>query len=374
MARETRSKMADVRKRSPYVDHTRLGYRGEPRARIPEVKRLQIVKYKQRGWPDKRVARKVGVSDFAVRFIFTRYWRTGSVALKKPTGRPPKIALKLQRRLNELYEDRTLSTASDGVKWLLKHHNLKVDARTVTAAMQKMGRRKYKPQRKPFTSKQTRKDRLERASEWLRTSDDLWQRTVFTDEKEFSTDSKRKVEAVLLNPATAATDPRRILPRRTATPIVTKVWAAISPRGFIAHTFYDGSLTAKVYKKILVQELLPKVKKALPGNLGWIFRQDGAPAHTAGIIEDFLLEKDIDVLYWPPHSPDLNLIENTWGKLDSKVQAANPRSVDQMRAAITAAIEMNAEEPQSHYFQALYKSMPKRLKQVIKTGGLPTMH
>jgi transposase len=41
-----------------------------------------------------------------------------------------------------------------------------------------------------------------------------------------------------------------------------------------------------------------------------VFMQDNAPIHTAHIIKDWLEEMAIEVLEWPPYSPDLNPIEH----------------------------------------------------------------
>ena len=40
--------------------------------------------------------------------------------------------------------------------------------------------------------------------------------------------------------------------------------------------------------------------------------QDGASAHTAHSVRDWLAEQDINVLPWCARSPDLNPIENIW--------------------------------------------------------------
>jgi len=64
-------------------------------------------------------------------------------------------------------------------------------------------------------------------------------------------------------------------------------------------------LDAKQYKNILRQQMLPSARD-LFGEEEFIFQQDNDPKHTAGIVQDYLDEKDVDVMDWPAQSPDLN--------------------------------------------------------------------
>lgn len=79
-----------------------------------------------------------------------------------------------------------------------------------------------------------------------------------------------------------------------------------------------NGVTARIYLEIL--------KEHLPTILGHdsIFMQDNAPIHTARIIQEWLEEEGIEVMGWPPYSPDLNPIENLWKRLKDEIMKRHP--------------------------------------------------
>jgi hypothetical protein len=62
-------------------------------------------------------------------------------------------------------------------------------------------------------------------------------------------------------------------------------------------------VTAKAYTAVL-QECLPTILDA-----DSIFMHDNAKPHTAKHTQKWLQDNSIEVMEWPPYSPDLNLIE-----------------------------------------------------------------
>ena len=43
-----------------------------------------------------------------------------------------------------------------------------------------------------------------------------------------------------------------------------------------------------------------------------IWQQDNAPIHISKKTKKFLNNKEINIMTWPPYSPDINLIQNLW--------------------------------------------------------------
>jgi len=64
--------------------------------------------------------------------------------------------------------------------------------------------------------------------------------------------------------------------------------------------------------------VFPKLKD-LFGPIPWIFQQDNAPIHNSRVVKSFILSQNVNIITWPPYSPDLNVIENAGFWLTRKV-------------------------------------------------------
>lgn len=139
----------------------------------------------------------------------------------------------------------------------------------------------------------------------------------------------------------------------------------------------DADLTSKSYVRIVKTKLLKKAEHHF-GEDEWLLQQDGDPAHTARAtmeeLESLGTSRGFSILPWPSHSPDLNPIENLWGELKNQLCNWGPAAdMDELRERVASLIEQLNDKNQE-YFQHLYASIPKRLKQTIILHGFPTRH
>ncbi|KAM8708535.1 hypothetical protein ACLKA7_015503 [Drosophila subpalustris] len=95
------------------------------------------------------------------------------------------------------------------------------------------------------------------------------------------------------------------------------VWGAISYFGTCELQFLTSRMNAQNYNEVL-KTAFPHFQNVFH-NLQWHFQHDNAPIHTARSVKSWIQDQKVDLLDWPPYSPDLNIIENVWGWLARKV-------------------------------------------------------
>ncbi|RYG93749.1 hypothetical protein EON65_58455 [archaeon] len=87
------------------------------------------------------------------------------------------------------------------------------------------------------------------------------------------------------------------------------VWGCISTHGFHDLILLDGTVDARGYVTAPQHYLLPIMHQYF-GQHPCIFQQDNAAVHTAHGVADFFYTHQMQVLDWPAHSPDLDIIEH----------------------------------------------------------------
>lgn len=150
-------------------------------------------------------------------------------------------------------------------------------------------------------------------------------------------------------------------------------WAAFSHQRRSGLIALDGRVNGQ-HIVDLYSAILPDIVG--PGD---IFMHDNAPSHTAYIVRALLRELRIEVMIWPPYSPDLNPIENLWALMKAEIYLLYPElefapdNADTLNRLVAAAKEAwHAIE--DHIHQSLIDSLPRRVAAIIEAHGWYTKY
>ena len=128
----------------------------------------------------------------------------------------------------------------------------------------------------------------------------------------------------------------------------------------------DGNINAQKYIDILEDNIWPLIARHFPRN-NYLFQDGNAPVHRAAVTGQYCATNGLKCMSWPSQSPDLNIIENVWLFIKRKLQTLvlNIKTSEDLFREILRIWQ--SIEPE--YIQSLYKSIPRRIQNVIRLKG-----
>ncbi|UYV83577.1 hypothetical protein LAZ67_23001514 [Cordylochernes scorpioides] len=236
--------------------------------------------------------------------------------------------------------------------------------RTISRRLVANGLHSCRPLRRLPLTPPNRRQRLEwcRArSTWMTE----WHRVVFSDESRFclSSDSRR---VSVWRRRGERSNPAAIVERPTVRQRGIKVWGAIAYDYRSPLLRIQGTMTAQRYVDDVLRPVTLPYLQGVPNAL---YQQDNARPHTARISQQAL--QDVQMLPWPPYSPDLSPIEHVWNIIGRRLHALpQPRSEDELWQMVERewrAIPQDA-------IRTLIDSLPRRVAACIAVRGSPTCY
>lgn len=302
---------------------------------------------------NRQIARKIERSSCVV----NNYLRNTENYGKNRRGRTA-MATTLRERRAIIRE---ASNSSETARKIKERVGATASVRTVQRVIKKCPHlKRLKLRKKPQLSPQHREARLQFARDhenWV----EEWKNIIFSDEKKFNLDGPDGYRYYYHD----LRKEQRYLSRRHSGGGGVMVWAAISSRGPVDLVTIEGKQTAQKYLELISQQ------KAnidlLFGDDYWVYQHDNAPIHTAGIINNWFTENNIEVLQWPALSPDLNIIENLWGWLVKEVYAGGRQF--ETKEQLIGAIRETWNDIPRNLIVSLFNSIPRRVSAVIEQMG-----
>jgi len=97
-----------------------------------------------------------------------------------------------------------------------------------------------------------------------------------------------------------------------------------------------AKVNGKLYCEILLPRLIEDCKSLLPSR--FIFQQDGAPAHTAMLAQNWVATNCSDFIgkdEWPPNSSDFNPLDyHVWGAILEQYKTPKPNTIDELKKVL----------------------------------------
>ncbi|GAB0092183.1 hypothetical protein DMENIID0001_071700 [Sergentomyia squamirostris] len=141
------------------------------------------------------------------------------------------------------------------------------------------------------------------------------------------------------------------------------VWGCMAASSVGRLVMLEGKVNSAVYLKLMQEVIIPEGRRIIGDD--FILQQDNAPIHKAKIITKYLAEAGVNVMTWPPQSPDLSPIENLWAMLKIKIAEQKPNSLKDLRAIITETWPLFTQAE----CQKLVHSLPQRLGEMSRRNG-----
>ncbi|UYV68035.1 hypothetical protein LAZ67_5002874, partial [Cordylochernes scorpioides] len=317
--------------------------------------RGMVIGLKRAGWSIRQIAADTYLGASTVHRLWIRWLEQGNVAINRNVGATRVTSARVDRRIlrQAVAAPQTTCTAIlQHVQDTLDHS---ISTRTISRRLVANGLHSCRPLRRLPLTPPNRRQRLEwcRArSTWMTE----WHRVVFSDESRFclSSDSRR---VRVWRRRGERSNPAAIVERPTVRQRRIVVWGAIAYDSRSPLLRIQGTMTAQRYVDDVLRPVTLPYLQGVPNAL---YQQDNARPHTARISQQAL--QDVQMLPWPPYSPDLSPIEHVWDIIGRRLHALpQPRSEDELWQMVERewrAIPQDA-------IRTLIDSLPRRVAACI---------
>ncbi len=299
--------------------------------------------------------------------IIDNYKKQNLTTAMSRSGRPKLLTERNTRQLTKIVKNNRNNTLDEITEELNSSLNLSVSKRTVQRTLHQEGYHGRVAKKKPFISEKNRKKRLG----WCRMRinwTNEWEKIIWSDESRFElfqNDSKSWVWRKVNEKYNV-----ECLKPTVKNSVGIMVWGCFYKNQVGPIVLVEGTLNADKYIKLLKENLLPFLNELGIGE--YIFQDDNAPCHAANSTKIWKANNSINSLSWPAKSPDLNPIENLWDELERKVRKHLPLPKNKQELMII--IQNEWYNISQNTLLNLVKSMPRRIKAVIKSKGNPTKY
>ena len=325
------------------------------------VQRSTILALHYEGLNHNLVAQLTGCDESTIRRWVTHYQQHHSVGDEQRSGRP--------RVTTEYIDTSIVSTATTNPfttpPTIRRELGISASTRTVRRRLNEAGlfgrvaRIEF-----PFTKEHVTQ-RLEFATNQEEWNGDKWKRVLFSDETYMCLGVHGQVW--VQRPQDAAFLSQFMVQGQTNFAPKIGIWGCFSNQGVGGLRIFDNNMDSRLYTDTLQRFMKPFALACWP-NGEWFHIDDNASYHRSRDTQTWLFNNGVNWIKLPPHSPDLNPIENLWADLKRRVESRFPRSISELKQMVTEEWSTTSHSICSN----LVASMPDRMQAVLDAGGFKT--
>ena len=316
----------------------------------------QILELSREGFSGNEIGSKLGISPRTAH----KYIKLGRIVENhkyEKCGVKKKLKRKHLLRINRFLKE---NSSSSLIK-IIEKCNLECSPATLSRFLHDNNIKKIKKKKKPLLNENHLEKRIffcKKYGLWKK----RWSKVVFTDEKKFNLDGPDGYNYYWSD---ITKDEKLFYSKRPNSKKSVMVWGAFCNKKKISLIVLEGKMNSEKYMGIIENNFLHDLRSSNLDN--FYFQQDNCPIHVSEDSLEKFQELKIDLLYFPPCSPDMNPIENIWGYLVREVYANGKQysSVPELKKAIFGAWN----NLPSDFLRKLIKSMPNRINECIRNGG-----
>lgn len=329
-------------------------------------KRSQIVILRRVGKSIREIADIVGVSKGGVEHTLKRSSETHSNIDRKRSGRPKKTSPVDDRHILIMSKRNRFKTAPEIRAEVNRSLAEPISVNTVKRRLRDKGYLGRVSVKKPLLRSQNKVKRLLFAQKHKDWTLEQWKSVLWTDESKFEIFGTKRRQYVRRETGERF-DPRCITPTFKHGGGSVMVWGCFSYDGVGELVKINGILRKEQYHSILQRSAIPSGIGLI--GFGFTFQQDNDPKHTAKLCQNYLKSKEnesvLEIMEWPPQSPDINPIELLWEELDRKVKSMRPTGESEMFECLKLAWETL----EARTYQKLVERLPRICAALIKAKG-----
>ena len=315
------------------------------------------------------------VSRHAVKDIVERYRATGDPRPRRGVPRPRTKALtpvEVQTLVNYVTENPFASLPT-----IRRETGLNGSDSTFARRLRENGIRARRPARKVRLTQHNKAERLAFAE---RNRDRDWFPVMFSDETSVTSAQDELITFVRRRQGQRY-EAEFVRENLQSGRVSVQIWGSFTSEGLHGIFRVKNKLNSDIYKRrILAYHVVPWCNNE-PDR---VFQEDNSPIHKAGHVRAYLERSGVNVLAWPPASPDLTPIENFWSLLKREIgrvhldAGSTEAKKDQLWRIIKETWDRlkegdNAVQTRAT-IQRYYQGMGGRLAEVRQRDGGYTRH